>query len=387
MSIVLPSLLLGTEYTNTPSEQTYYTPSAGSKDLILGDWGHYGWPNPSGPGNCGGPFLLKQTTTNYGLVGVGEAWRGGALDQRFVGSMCAQAANPTGSVVDTDGSAWGADAYNRMKPTKPMFQGLNAVYELREVPEQLRQGFTKDLIGASNYWLALQFGWKPLLQDIRNLVDTQSKIEKRLAWLMRHNGKPVRRRVVLSDTMNDPVVTRENPLGGNGLHPLLVSQYYSGNERTVKQSSGTRIWASARFRYWLPPGPQDIAWKRWMKAYLFGLTPTPSVIWKAMPWSWMVDWFTNVGHVISNMDGGVANRLASDYFYVMREDWARADATNWFTTKRRDGTKVSHTSTTTRIKSKKSRVAGDPFGFNTNQNSLSSMQLSILGALGMSRLR
>ena len=35
----------------------------------------------------------------------------------------------------------------------------------------------------------------------------------------------------------------------------------------------------------------------------------------------------------------------------------------------------------------KKRVPGDPFGFNTPELSLTSMQLSILGALGMSRLR
>lgn len=122
-------------------------------------------------------------------------------------------------------------------------------------------------------------------------------------------------------------------------------------------------------------------------AYLFGLTPTPQVIWNAIPWSWLADWFSNAGDVLSNLDTGVADRCAADYFYVMREkgiiityncDFYLANTTRY------EGNHFSLDSVAQATT--KSRLRGDPFGFHLSEINLNPMQLSILGALGLSRL-
>jgi len=211
-------------------------------------------------------------------------------------------------------------------------------------------------------------------------------MQKKLAQLLRDNGKPVRRRVTLADSTTNP--SHSSGLSYGNVTPGFVSQFYRKAGRwTQTDYTQDRVWASCRARYWLPDGPRDIAWKRRMIAALYGLNPTPSVIYNMIPWTWLIDWFSNTGDMISNMDAGVADRLAYDYCYVMREYSVIRKMTGeaHFWHPNQVPCDVSVSSETIAVS--KQRGPGDPFGWNTPQDSLSSMQLSILGALGMSRLR
>jgi hypothetical protein len=348
-----------------------------------GSEGHYGYPDFPTERNVGGPFRLNGRITNRSIIPVGEIWRGGANDQRYIGSL-SPSITTTNAWGDFPPDAWGAEAYAKMKPTKPSFSGLNSLYELRELAQTL-EGRARNLREISSYWVGLQFGWKPLLSDILGLVNHQRKTEARLKQLLRDNGRPVRRRITLVET-NDTVSTDFTSY--SAFNPVLVTQFYR-KQPTVRQirSSTDKVWASARFRYWLPGGPQDIKWKRKMLARIYGLYPSPSVIYNAIPWSWLVDWFSNVGDIVENLEVGVADRLAADYFYVMREkSWFVTNtATGYFT--RRNGEPCQFTGSSTFHANSKYRAKGDPFGFATSQNDLSLMQLSILGALGISKIR
>lgn len=125
-----------------------------------------------------------------------------------------------------------------------------------------------------------------------------------------------------------------------------------------------------------------------MLAKIFGAYPTPKVVYNAIPWSWLVDWFLNAGHVISNLDVGVAERLVAEYNYVMRhqQNESRLDVSCEFCQLGTKGSEWAHCSTS-RIWSRKTRTIGSPFRLSIDQDSLSDMQWSILGALGLSRLK
>ena len=385
-NLTLPGVYLGTEHSSTGS-QVWKTNSLGTRKTIAGDVGHYGYPDFPPNRIVGGTFVQHNEVITLPLCNVGQIWRGGSLDTYYEGSFAAAAYPPIGSCSQSDASSRAAEAYNKMKPTKPSWPGLNAIYELREVPEMLSQRFLKNgLAGIGDYYLALQFGWKPLLQDIRNCVLTQINMQKRLNWLISHNGKPVRRNILLAETSN--VDQQFAGYALSAMQPILVSQYYASTPRYGgTHQSGERWWANARFRYWLPEGPRDIVWRRSMMANLFGLKPTPAVIYNALPWTWMIDWFTNAGDVLANMDAGVANRCAADYFYIMRHNWARCEFNASGTFRRQSGEIVPASATSSYLVEHKSRIQGDPFGFNTSDNQLTGMQLSILGALGLSRVR
>lgn len=381
-------IYLGTEWLNSVPSNKFLANGRGT--IYNGDYGHYGYPR-FGQRIVGGPFDISQTVVSPGLVDVGTVYFGGSpgnsAAQHYTGSMCADRYDPSG-VATTNGSAFGAEAYNKMKPTKPVFNALNAVFELRELPHMLKgRMLDQGLKSIPNYWLALQFGWKPLLQDIRKMVASQRKAQDRLNWLLAHNGRPVRRRVVIAENVGEPQSFNVGYFGGGGLAPTLVTGYMAKSASgSVELTAGDRIWGSARFRYWLPEGPRDVEWKTKMLAYLFGLYPSPSVIYNALPWSWLADWFSNAGDVLENMDAGVADRCAADYVYVMRHHWARAQKSVTFALKGEGHGVKTFTSTTTVTNESKNRVPGDPFGFSTAQKDLSGMQLSILGALGLSRL-
>jgi hypothetical protein len=105
-----------------------------------------------------------------------------------------------------------------------------------------------------------------------------------------------------------------------------------------------------------------------------------------IPWSWLVDWFSNAGYVINNLDAGVADRLAADWFYMMRKKEHVVETQLSIPLYGPDRNPVVLQGTATQKSFSKVRLRGSPFGFGLSEDSLSPMQLSILGALGMSRL-
>lgn len=280
-----------------------------------------------------------------------------------------------------------ASMWNQARPAKPSFTALTAIYELREVPQMLRQRFTKDLKGAGNYWLALQFGWLPLLRDIMTFVDTHFNAKKILDQLMRDEGRPVRRGAGL---WVEPPTVKHAWTGESygAFEQVFVTQAYKSKPRyQFTHTYSEKAWLSARFRYWLPPGPRDWRWKAWMLARIYGLNPRPIDVYNAIPWSWLVDWFSNLGDVIENISGGVEDRLAADYAYGMIRATSNCimDVTGEFNG---PGSSTSvHSAQTTYTTSVYHRVRASPFGFSLQDSQLSLMQWSILGALGASKSR
>jgi len=361
-------------------------------ELVDGDYGHLGYPDFPKDKDIGGPFFLRGRKEVWQPVYVGRINRPGApLKETYEGWMTPPTIGGALGFVGgklADPTSWGATAYRRMRPDLPSFNGLNALYELKDVPEMLRQRFKPILQDVGNAFLSWKFGWDALRSDCQNLVKTQMSAQKRLAQLIRDNGRPVRRRIMLEDTVLAHPYDNVKTYPVAGMVPVLESQFYGGAEAIHNLFDYRRTWASAQFRYWLPEGPRDIVWTRRMLANIFGLNLTPDMVYKAIPWSWLVDWFTNAGDVISNMSGGMAGRLAADRYYLMQERGAQYTLQSTQTFFRDDGHDTKFTVTGTNFANwyHKVRMRGDPFGLNTSPNQLSGMQLAILGALGLSRL-
>ncbi len=385
--------ITGRLYSSTGSSYTdvWSTSSSLSKVKSLTS-GHFGFPDFPRDRNCGGPFTLYGTETNWGYSEYASIHpypdSPTLKNQRFDGQLKVDI-SPLGtpSLVDSNGMGWGTQAYREMKPTQPSFAGLNAFYELKDVPDMLRQRFLKDgLKSIGNYYLALKFGWEPLLKDVRNLVLTQRQAQRILGHLLRNNGKPVRRRVILKDATSDAVESTGSSYGA--FAPTLVTNSYISIPTYIRREWSTdRVWASARFRYWLPPGPQDVQWTKAMIARIYGLNPSPYMVYNAIPWSWLVDWFTNLGDLIENLSPGVADRCAADYLYVMRQK--ETIRTQYSRGRFRGAAGVPNFTlegTSTSRAFVKTRVMGNPFGFGANPNDLTGTQWAILGALGLSRL-
>lgn len=284
--------------------------------------------------------------------------------------------------------SYGAQAWNRMRPDKPQLSLLNSLHELREVPGLLKPRILKyrDSKAWADYYLAINFGWIPLLNDVRNFVTTTINLRDTLNNMIQNEGKPIRRNISMSDGFT-PITGVEVSGSTYDVGVGLVTQVFDGVPTfTDKLFVSTRLWATGEFKYWLPPGPRDWGWRAKQILRIYGAYPSPAVVWNAIPWTWLVDWFTNVGDVLENLDYSIADRLASNYAFVMRhvvQKYTRQTSAKLFTY---GGSSVNVNLNSELIFETKERSIIDPFSPSVDFSSMSDYQASILGALGYSRM-
>lgn len=275
--------------------------------------------------------------------------------------------------ADLDTLPYHAKAFALAKPTNPLTDLGVFLGELRDLGG-LFHASLQSLKDIANYYLSIEFGWKPLLRDIMSWFTKCIKLDEQFRWLIRNNGKPVRRRVdLLSDNVSGVLstitsigITRNTYVDWPGRSPLVSSW-----GRQITWTKQTKVWASGEFIFYL--GDVTLpSTEAYLKHGLLGLRLTPAVVWNLIPWSWLFDWFTNVGDVLDALSEQVAERTVSRYLYVMKEtyrtySWSGTDG--WYTHN-------AHHNYVTKV-----RDIVHPFGLSFG-GTLSARQLQILAALG-----
>jgi hypothetical protein len=278
--------------------------------------------------------------------------------------------------MDLDVSAYGPLAFAKAKPTNPIASLGVFIAELKDIGGLLIKKIT-DIKSIADAYLAIQFGWKPLLADINSWIKSIVELDKQFQFLIRNNGKPVRRRVNLLDESTSGQLYFTGNIG------ITRNTYVDWPGRSARVSSWglrvlfekqTKVWASGEFMFFLGdvtlPGTESR-----IKGRLLGLKVSPSVVWEAVPWSWLVDWLTNAGDVINALDEQVADRTLARYLYVMKHTTRKYTWT---------GTDGWYRCTLDRIIDTKVREAAHPYGLSFGAD-LSAKQMSILGAIGAQR--
>lgn len=365
------------------------------KRLIYGGEGHYGYPRFPEFVDVGGSFCVESRkvfhTPFKGKIRAQGPYRTDTYDGKLLVSLGLPIFLGDGVHNPRSPESYGAEAYSAMKPTKPEFNGVTALAELRDFVPMLKQRFLdgnwQNFYG--NIYLAYQFGWKPLLDDVAKVYLAQQKLEKRIKQLLRDSGKPVRR--TWKCLREDPVVTETLFVNEYGhLDPLngFVGYFYNTAQRgRIMRTDFNEIWASAQFRFWLAAGPGDILWKQRLIGSLYGIYLSPAQVYRAIPWTWLIDWMGNLSTCLDNMDAGVADRLAADRFYMMCHSGTNIVKDVYTDCWDENLNPLPIHASALSVQDVKSRMRGDPFGINTDQFSLNGKQLAILGALGLSRVR
>jgi len=337
----------------------------------------------------GGIFLNDYTETLFTSPSLTVVRPGFAAKPAYVGLT--QGLPPEVPAIGDTGSLhnYGAELYRRARPDKPIYPLGNGLFELKDVPGQIRdawRGFPKTLKGLSDWHVAVQFGWLPVLQDLRAIFGEAEKQRTRLAWLLRHNGKPVRRRIEM-----EPVSTTEvvgTGTGWYGIKPVLVTQCYAGTPSWVQTQSYTRkVWFSGKFVYYLPKIDTEPERDTFIRA-LFGLRPTPAAVWRGIPWTWLINWYSTIGDAFSNLTSEVAESIYSEYAYVMRQQQWSNEVTwhvPYYTGHDHSSTMCTASAIHRRVIQE--RDYADPFAFRWTGGSPSPFQQSILSALTVSRVR
>lgn len=396
---------------------TYINPSrvyeglAGCRDFL-----HHGPPY-----NSGGPLdILHYYDTglyprNYGVY---HGYIGGVKRYRYTGGfVCSW--YPTGgdggdppftqlnlrTEAETfksplsgywDTLSYGAKAWNKFRLGKPSANMGVFLGELRDVPGMLKgaaehfhdlwrslggslHGFYPKAV--ADKWLSLNFGWLPFVNDLRAFHRTTQNLDLILTRIRNQNGKWIRRSGTVDETTRTDVIAESGSLT---LHrPVLPSWYYrgstAGSYRIVRKFT-RKVWFEGRFRFYVP----DIGTAEWGKRatrQIYGLQPTPSMIYQLMPWSWLFDWCSNMGSVISNLSDGWAENQAAKYAYVMDTTDYEYEA-NSFHNLIEGPIHDTWVFPVTR----KARVEACPFGFSpTSWDNLSVRQWSLLSALGLQK--
>jgi hypothetical protein len=249
------------------------------------------------------------------------------------------------------------------------------LYELRELP-RLLYTYVGELKNIADYFLAVQYGWTPILNDVLRMVKVYQKVSQRIDFLIANSGKPVRRKGRLSSTSDSALLWEETGLRMRNTAPDLGKPSLTDSWRQSSRYTITRErWFSAEFLFWI----DDIRLpntRAHIGAGLVGLRITPADVWDALPWTWLIDWFANVGDVLHNLEDNVADRQVSRYAYVMGKtirEYSQHTTDGYFSTG------LSHLFET------KVRRKVDPFGL-TPEVELSPLQIAILGALALQRI-
>lgn len=307
--------------------------------------------------------------------------------------------------------ALGAKAWNSARPKTKRVDLGTFVGELRELPEMLRtsaKGFHdlwRTISGKrnlslkdapkeiANHFLNHAFGWAPFVDDVLKMNDTLQNLDLYLHQLMRDNKKWVKRRRRVEEVSD---VTLFSAHAGTsaavepaGLHEWMYDKqnglYGKTNFWTAKK---LETWFVGSFKYYIPHPPDNPDTRNYNRVMgalqLFGVGINPSVIWNLTPWSWLGDWFGNMGDVIDNITAQNSDHLTARYAYIMRHDVTEYvnDSTIYLHGAGKHGVRCVWTTSL----DTKARVEAQPFGFGLTGGGINSpYRMAILAALGLTQ--
>lgn len=286
------------------------------------------------------------------------------------------------------GSTYGATGWKRFRPGRSKANLAQFIGELRDFKSlfRFRLKSYKDLGGA---YLNYQFGWKPFLGDLYKFYTAMKKVERTIDFIRKNNNKWL---------LRGGTISKKEEIGttvdlGNLVRPYLPYHFHSSIPTSASHTLCTpqeeeRIWFKARMKYYIPNLKTDRCESVISSALLrriYGAEITPSLLWELTPWSWLVDWFGNIGDVLENISNQSYDNLVAKYAYVMRS-WKKTYFISTFykfSAREMPGIQLYSSYV---ISTKQRAEAMSPYGFNLGWDGLSPYQLSILAALGLTRL-
>lgn len=349
--------------------------------------------NPGPPYRSGGAFMTTKREVDEQKVHM-SGKGSGSNPERWSGYYVASIGNSlplppteiTPSLIAAGGSGW-----NKFRPDGPEASVGQMLGEMRELGLPHSVPRAKDALEGmrdiADVHLKVQFGLAPLISDLKKIYSLTRRVNQRLHQLRRDNGNRVRRGGTVANIANTVTTTTLNtaPLGYAG---AIISHPQFGNgRRTVSVTTYEKYWFEACFTYYVAK-PNSWMWNAKAVAALYGLTPSVSTLWELTPWSWLFDWWTNTGDILGNMSAGAADSMVAEYAFAMGNKGTHTIAVHEglvSPTFRSIDAKLI-TPKTYILSDVKSRVGASPYGFGLKPGDLSPRQLSILGALGISRV-
>lgn len=324
--------------------------------------------------DIGGPFVLERSSTFM----TKSYWPRPASGKGYQGDVTSAAPSALQQYVppsDQTLYARGSTAIAAVLPTEPEWSAATFLGETLQdgIPKMV--GFetwrekTLRAKQAGGEYLNVQFGWLPLVSDITQFAYAVRNSSTIIQQYRDNANKKLRRRFRFPTVYSQITGQSNAAIRTAASYPVgsTMTFYYRNRQEET--------WFSGAFKYYLPVG--NSAGERFQRYLqyadkLLGVKLTPEVLWNVAPWSWAVDWKTDVGDVVRNYSHIGHDGLVLQYGYVMNHylDMSQTISRYGYTLSKRE---------------KKVRLPATPYGFGVDLSKLSSKQISILVALGLSR--
>jgi hypothetical protein len=292
--------------------------------------------------------------------------------------------------------ALGTTAIARCSPTNPVASFSVAVLDSYHdgLPAMVGHRTWEDRSNlarsAGDEYLNVEFGWLPLVSDITSFANGVINLDKLQSQFVRDSGNVVRRRYSFPPSVvtSDSVVRTNAQVSGPESWGLWANFLTRG---TVTRSRETSVstWFSGAFTYHAPSTLLGDSWPGHVlnASQLLGADLNPETLWQLAPWSWAVDWFSNVGDVIHNVNAYSNYGQVMKYGYIMQHSYVR----DTYTYSGGNGLNVAakysgYPDPLIIISEKKIRRRATPYGFGIDLSVLNNTQKAIIAALGLSRL-
>jgi hypothetical protein len=307
----------------------------------------------------------------------------------FTHSPFVQPAAPSITQINADG----ARLFGMTRPTEPEAGAAAFLGELREgLPKilglsTLRGGVNHLHQNIGGEHLNVQFGVKPLISDLQKTALGVLRAAKIARQYIRDSDRLVRRRATL---LEDSTLTRSEYPGTPAIARRqgtdVIGEFMSGpyGVTSVNDQVYQKVWFSGAYTYHVSQAESFVGKLERYEAlanHALGTRFDPDVAWQLTPWSWLIDWFSDAGGFISNVNALANDSLVMKYGYVMHETLATRTRTLGL----RPIQVGPSVCWSTFQYHRKMRHRATPYGFGTNLGDLSPRRWAILGALGLTK--
>jgi hypothetical protein len=215
--------------------------------------------------------------------------------------------------------AW--EVLARTNPSRSHVNVPAALGELRDIPQLVKGwggGLLKKIAKGNISW---RFGVKPMIGDIKKLMNFAGAVEQRMRYLRKlRDGKTIRKRVNLSTATSSSASSN-----------LLLHSNGATLRGDVQTYYAAKAWGTAEWKLQPDadlPTLDDAELKKLAQRLALGISTRGALeaAWELTPWSWFVDWFSNVGDIMAATNNTVPctwGRVA-----VMRHSESRMSVTH-----------------------------------------------------------
>lgn len=287
-------------------------------------------------------------------------------------------------IETTSLDAAGATAVDRSTPTNPLTDASVSLAELMREGPPITGRSLGDMFNPGSLYLNYQFGVAPTASDYSALREALRTADAHLNKLGEHSGQLLRRRYDFEPLTNvtHKVVSGTYPVFADGRIPqtLLVDP----GTRTEVVKTTTSLWWSGAFKYYVPEmGPLRAKISELEHAY--GAVPDANTLYNLTPWSWLVDYYANVGTIVKNLTSFVEDSLVMPWSYIMATQETEVTH-SWVGNLRIENVPTRSTIETRYRATTLQRRRASPYGFGFDDDGLTDRQKLILAALGISRV-